>query len=67
MSNTVAELEYLRPGQVPRRFPISRSRIYELIAEGKIKSHVLRRNGNLHGPRLISVESIRNYIESQGE
>jgi hypothetical protein len=64
MSRTVSELEYLRPAQVSMRFPISRARVYELVAQGKIKSHVLRKVGNVRGARLISVESLRAYIES---
>ena len=63
MSTSISDPEYLRPAQVPGRFNISRSLAYELISEGKIKSFVLRRPGNIRGARLVSVESIRAYIE----
>lgn len=50
--HTEVEPEYIRPGQVASRFNISRSYLYELIAEGKVKSRVLRRVGNMRGARL---------------
>ncbi len=65
MSATVLEPEYIRPAQVREKFNIGRSQVYELIAQGKIKSHVLRKKGNTKGMRLISVESLRSYIEAQ--
>lgn len=65
MSATICKLEYLRPAQVSTYFPLSRTLIYELIAEGKIKSKVIRRPGNIKGMRLILTESIRQFIESQ--
>ena len=43
---------------------ICRSTLYNLIADGVIKTKVIRRPGNARGIRLISVESLRDYIES---
>jgi len=63
----VSDPEYLRPGQVPGRFNISRSLLYEWIAEGRVKSFQVRRTGNVRGPRLVSVESIRQAIEGSRE
>lgn len=56
--------EWLRPNKVPHYFGIGRSRVYELIAEGKIKSVSLRRRGQKHGTRLISYDSVSAYLES---
>lgn len=62
---TTVEPEYIRPAQVKARYGLSRSYLYELLAEGRIKSRVIRRHGNVKGARLVSVESIRAFIESQ--
>lgn len=59
--------EWLRPKDVPPVFGIGRSRIYELIAEGKVKSVSLRQRGQKHGTRLISYDSIAAYLESLAE
>lgn len=56
--------EWIRPKDVPRIFGIGRSRIYELISEGKIKSVSLRQRGQKHGTRLISYDSLAGYLES---
>lgn len=57
-------LEYIRPSQAPR-FGISRALLYEWIAEGKVKGFQVKRRGNVRGPRLISVESLRAAIEGR--
>jgi excisionase family DNA binding protein len=57
--------EWLRIPQVSLVFGIGRSKIYELIAEGKIKSVSLRKRGQTSGTRLISYDSLSDYIESQ--
>ena len=57
-------IEWLRPGDVRRTHGLSRSYLYELIAEGKVRSVVLRRNGRATGCRLISARSLENWIES---
>lgn len=68
MSTTIcSEPEFIRPSQIQARFGLSRSLAYELISLGTIKSKVLRRPGNIRGMRLVSVESIRKFIESQPE
>lgn len=56
--------EYLRPGEVPRHFSISRSTVYNLMAAGLIESASLRRPGLKRGARLISVKSLRSYLGS---
>ncbi len=55
--------EWLRPKQVPHYFGVGRSKLYELIAEGKIKSVSMRARGAKHGTRLISFDSLSAYLE----
>jgi excisionase family DNA binding protein len=56
--------EWLRPKQVPHYFGVGRSKLYELIAEGKIKSVSMRTRGAKHGTRLVSYDSLSAYLES---
>jgi hypothetical protein len=56
--------EWIRPKDVPKFFGIGRTRIYELIAENKIKSVSMRKRGQRHGTRLISYDSVAAYLES---
>lgn len=56
--------EWLRPKDIPKFFGIGRSKIYELIAAGKVKSVSLRKRGQKHGTRLISYDSLAAYLES---
>lgn len=64
---TTAEAEWIRIADVTPRFGIRRSKCFELLSSGAIKSRVIRNPGNVRGVRLISVESIRHFIESQPE
>jgi len=59
----IAEPEYLRPKQMADFFNVSRSKIYELIKKGSIRSVSLRDEGQTKATRLISVKSFRNYLE----
>jgi hypothetical protein len=56
--------EWLRPKDVPKYFGIGRSKTYELLATGKVKSVSLRKRGQKHGTRLISYDSLAAYLES---
>ena len=58
----LSELKYLRPAQVPRRYPFSRSILYELLGDGKIKSISVRKPGGVRGIRLVSVASIEAFL-----
>ena len=45
-------------------FGLSRSFLYQLIADGKIKSACIRRKGSLRGRRIFSCESIRALLNA---
>jgi excisionase family DNA binding protein len=59
--------EWLRPKEIPKYFGIGRSKSYELIASGKVKSVSLRKRGQKNGTRLISYDSLAAYLESLAE
>jgi hypothetical protein len=61
-NNPLADLKFLRPVQVPKVYPISRARLYQLLADGSIKSILLRQKHSIRGSRLISVASIEAYF-----
>jgi hypothetical protein len=43
-------------------FGFSRSHLYSLIAEGKIRSACIRRRGAIRGRRLVNCKSIRDFL-----
>jgi len=59
--------EWVRPNQATKVFGIGRTKLYELIAEGKIKSVSLKARGTTRGTRLISYDSLADFIESHIE
>ena len=59
--------EWLRPKDVPKYFGVGRSKTYELIASGKVKSVSLRKRGQKHGTRLVSYDSLAAYLETLAE
>jgi hypothetical protein len=58
----LADLAYLRPDQVRRRYPFSRALLYQLLNSGDIKSILIRKRGSIRGIRLVSVASIEAYL-----
>lgn len=56
--------EFVRPNEAQQIFGISKSEIYGLMAAGKIRSHLIRKRGNKSGTRLISTDSLREFIMS---
>ena len=59
--------EFGRVPDVQKLFGVKRGILYRWIGEGKIKSVCIREPGNIQGVRLIHLESVRNYINSQLE
>jgi hypothetical protein len=64
---TGAVPEFCRPGDMPRLFGIGRTYAYQLIQEGKIKSVSLRKRGARFGVRLISCDSVREFLAREME
>ena len=62
--HTTEPLRWLRVEEAARTRGISRSLLYEFLRDGKIKSSLLRKKGNVRGIRLISAESLDAYIEA---
>lgn len=58
---------WVRVNEATRIFGIGRSRLYELIATGKIRSRVLKaRRDSQRGIRLLSYDSLCEFIEQEG-
>lgn len=52
------------PKTGPEHFTgLSRAKLYELAARGKIRSHSLREPGQIKGTRLFHLQSILDHIE----
>ncbi len=56
--------EWIRIPAAVACFGISRSKLYTLIKDGKIRSVSLREPGQTKATRLIHVDSLRDYIAS---
>lgn len=63
----IVKPEWIRINQTTKIFGIGRTKIYELISEGKIKTASIRSRGTTRGTRLLSYDSVASYIESQIE
>jgi hypothetical protein len=56
--------EWIRVPAAVRLSGIGRSSIYELIKANRIKSFSIRKRGSQHGSRLISYDSLVDYMET---
>lgn len=56
--------EFLRMKQAVVFSGVGKSTLAEAIRRGDVKSHLLRKKGNISGCRLISVASLREWIAS---
>ncbi|MEZ5327832.1 MAG: hypothetical protein R3F19_22530 [Verrucomicrobiales bacterium] len=56
--------EWLRIPEAIKRFGMSRTKLYELISEGDVRSVSLRKRGQLRGTRLISYDSMCDYLNT---
>lgn len=57
--------EWLRIPDATRVFGLSRSGLYELISAGLVKSFTLRKRGARKGVRLISYDSLAEFLEAE--
>jgi hypothetical protein len=62
---TALDAEFIDFPGLERGGSIKRGLAYKLIADGEIRSVVLRRKGRIRGKRLIDVESVRKWFASQ--
>ena len=56
---------WIRVNTAIESFAIGRTLLYQLIADGVIKSAYVKQKGKLRGKRLIEYDSLASYIESQ--
>jgi len=59
--------KYVRIPQAMAATGLSRSMVFEGIREGWFKSKLIKRRGATRGVRLINMESLLQWIESQPE
>ena len=62
-SSSLIDREWIRPNEVKRFYPTSRSYLYELIKQGKVRSKSIRKRGNTRGMRWVSLDSLREYFD----
>ncbi len=61
------QLEWGRIPDARNHFGLSRSKVYELMGEGLIKSSVIKAKGTRSGIRLINLQSIRELLEKNAQ
>jgi hypothetical protein len=59
--------EWARVPEVTKLFGIKRTHLFQLIADGRVKSASLRRRGCIKGIRIINCDSVRALLESLAE
>jgi predicted DNA-binding transcriptional regulator AlpA len=60
---TALPIRWLRIPDAIRYSGLSRSLLYQLIADGSLRSICIRRRGSLRGARVLSAESIDEFLE----
>jgi predicted DNA-binding transcriptional regulator AlpA len=59
--------EWIRIDDAIRIFGISRSKLYELFNERKIRTFCLRQRNKLKGIRLINLDSLSEFMEAEAQ
>jgi hypothetical protein len=59
-----AQPEWARVDDITKMFGIKRSRLYQLLQNGQIKSVALRQRNCTKGIRIINCDSVRLFLES---
>lgn len=57
--------EFIRPSDARKLYGLGRTYLYGLLKSGRIKSCVLRKRGARTGIRLVSTDSIREFIRER--
>lgn len=60
--NQIAKPEWLRIPQAIETFGIGRTKLYQLINSGSIKSVSIREKGQIKGTRLINFDSLNDFL-----
>lgn len=63
----VGSPEFARPSDARAIFGMSRSYLYGLIREGRVRSFVLRNRGRKSGIRMVDVASVNAFLRSELE
>ena len=63
----VGSPEFARPADARKVFGMSRSYLYGLIREGRVRSFVLRNRGRKSGIRMVDVASVNQFLRSELE
>lgn len=56
--------EFVRPADAVRLFGVGKTTLFDWIRTGAIRSYLVRSSGNKGGIRLISTNSLREFITS---
>ena len=64
-SSSLLNPEWIRVADACAYSGISKPKLYQLLNRGLIKSVSLRERGQIKGTRLISADSLRNFLESR--
>ena len=59
--------EFIRVHDAVKLFGVGRTKLYQMMSEGKIKSVSLRARGAKKGTRLIPYDHLKAYLDSQLE
>ena len=59
--------EWIRVDAAVKLFGISRTKLYQLITDRRIKSFCLRERNKLKGCRLISFDSLSEFLENEAK
>jgi hypothetical protein len=66
-SDPLQRPEWIRLHTAVKLFGLSRTKLYELIAERKIKSFCLRERNKIKGIRLISFDSLDQFLKNEAK
>ena len=50
-----------------RQFGVGKTFLYQILAEGKVRTTLLKRQGKMRGKRMISLSDLRALLESKAE
>jgi hypothetical protein len=59
--------EWVRIDEAVRLFGLSRSRLYQLIGQKRIKSFSLRERNQIKGTRLLNYDSLCEFFEREAQ